>query len=88
VQHSDVASQTLDAFLKEAGLPPDAGTTGPNDWTIEKVLEEKTQYEASLVYEKVPGEDEDLGWSLPGEEYEFVCLFGSSLSDVTGSGGC
>ncbi|KAL8796609.1 MAG: hypothetical protein Q9195_000999 [Heterodermia aff. obscurata] len=34
-------NDTLDAFIVEAGLPPDAGTTRTGDLTIEKVLEEK-----------------------------------------------
>jgi hypothetical protein len=63
-----IVFQTLDAFLKEAGLPPDAGTTASDDWTVEKILEEKRQYDASIVYEKVSGEETTRKWSLPGKD--------------------
>lgn len=65
-----IAFQTLDAFLKEAGLPPDAGVTAPGDWTVEKILEEKRQYDASIIYEKISGEENNQGWNLPGENIE------------------
>jgi WD40 repeat protein len=39
-------------------------TLNPGDWTIEKILEEKKQYDASLAYEK-KGNDDDVGWPLP-----------------------
>ena len=48
----------------EAGLSEDAVTLNEGDWTIEKILEEKKQYDASLTYEK-KGDDSDQGWSLP-----------------------
>ena len=63
-----IAFQTLDAFLKEAGLPPDAGATASGDWTLERLLEEKREYDASIVYEKVSGEERSRKWSLPGED--------------------
>jgi hypothetical protein len=74
-----IAFQTLDAFLKEAGLPPNAGATHPGDWTIEKILEEKKQYDASLVYERVSGKDEDQSWTLPGEEDDFTLSYQISI---------
>ncbi len=43
---------------------------------MEKILEEKKQYEASLVYEKVSGGEEDRGWSLPGERKGGSVSFG------------
>lgn len=52
--------------MQEARLPDDAGTTGPGDWTIEQIIEEKKQYDASLSFEKKPGENV-LGWRLPGK---------------------
>lgn len=66
-QSDPVALQTLDAFLRETGLPPDSGSTRPDDWTIENILEQKKQYDSSLVYEKVPPKDQGQGWSMPGE---------------------
>lgn len=62
--------QTLEAFLKEAGLPEDAGTTNPGDWTIEKILEEKKQYDLSLAFEK-KGDDRLTGWPLPAPSKAF-----------------
>ena len=56
--------QTLEAFLSEAGLPEDACTTNPGDWTIEKIIEEKRQFDTSLTFEKKPDEG-NLGWSSP-----------------------
>jgi len=58
--------QTLEAFLQEAGLSEDAGgITGPDDWTIEKILEEKKQYDASLAFEKKDNGRAEEGWSYP-----------------------
>ena len=58
-------SQTLDAFLEEAGLPPDAGTIERGDLTLEKILEEKKVFDLSERFERV-GIQENRGWSLPG----------------------
>ena len=57
-------NQTLDAFLSEAGLSEEASTTNPGDWTIEKILEEKKQFDTSLAFEK-KANDGNQGWSLP-----------------------
>ena len=65
--------QTYGAFVKEAGLPDDAGTTGPGDWTIEQILEEKKQYDSSLSFEKKPTENVH-GWKLPGKRTSLATL--------------
>lgn len=60
--------QTLDAFISEAGLPPDAGTMAKNSFTIEKLLEEKKSFDLSVQFEKL-GTDEDgtnTGWKARG----------------------
>ncbi|KAJ9615490.1 hypothetical protein H2200_001565 [Cladophialophora chaetospira] len=57
-------NETLTAFLAEAGLTEDEVTLNADDWTIEKILEEKKQYDVSLAYEK-KGDDGDAGWSSP-----------------------
>lgn len=62
-------TETLEAFIREAGLPRDVGQTSeePN-WTIEGILQEKKTFDQSLNFERY-GEDEknkDL-WSEPGE---------------------
>jgi WD40 repeat protein len=59
--------QTLGAYLTEAGLPEDAGDTKPGDWTIEQILEEKTQYDSSLAFER-QGEEGNSGWPLPAPD--------------------
>ncbi|KAF2756339.1 WD40 repeat-like protein [Pseudovirgaria hyperparasitica] len=56
--------KTLAAFITEAGLPPDAGTTSKHDSiTIEKVLEEKQAFDLVLNFEKVGLEDGNRGWN-------------------------
>ncbi|KAL9623977.1 MAG: hypothetical protein Q9160_001730 [Pyrenula sp. 1 TL-2023] len=58
--------ETLDAFLREAGLPQSAGVTGPNDLTIEKVLDEKRRFDASVRFERKGDEGQGKrGWTLP-----------------------
>ena len=52
-------------MIKEAGLEPDAGTTHAGDLTIEKILEEKKQFDASLAFEKTP-DSVTRGWTSPG----------------------
>lgn len=64
--HSE-AHQTLQAFLTEAGLPPEAGSTNPGDLTIEKVLEEKKVFDLSLNFEKFDIADDGRQWSSPGK---------------------
>ncbi|KIW65201.1 hypothetical protein PV04_07480 [Phialophora macrospora] len=82
--------ETLEAFLAEAGLTEDVVTLNPSDWTIEKILEEKKQYDASLAYEK-KGNDVDIGWPVPApstavEPQNFpvtsniLCVSGHSLN--------
>ena len=58
--------QTLDAFIIEAGLAPDAGTTEAGDLTIEKILEEKKQYDKSLAFERRP-KNGLQGWTSKGK---------------------
>ncbi|KAI9706191.1 MAG: hypothetical protein M1820_004952 [Bogoriella megaspora] len=57
--------ETLNAFLTEAGLPPDTGTLSKGDLTIENVLHEKKVFDLSLQFEKLDA-DEQLGqWQIP-----------------------
>jgi hypothetical protein len=58
--------QTLETFLSEAGLPPDAGSVKKGDLTIEKIVDEKRIFDLSLSFEKNCGIDGDGGWSHPG----------------------
>ena len=66
MRYSQLIVQTLETFVQEAGLKPDAGTTEPGDWTIERILEEKKQYDTSLNYEKHIDQTGN-GWSVPGK---------------------
>ncbi|PNS21473.1 Transcription initiation factor TFIID subunit 5 [Sphaceloma murrayae] len=57
-------SETLEAFLAEAGLPPDAGTVSRNSFTLEKLLDEKRTFDLSVRFEKLGENDNDTetGW--------------------------
>ena len=79
------------AFLTEAGISEDAITSNPGDWTIEQILEEKKQYDASLAFER-QGDDSDVGWPLPAPSNAVepdgvpllsnaLCVSGSSSRD-------
>jgi len=53
-------------FIKEAGLPPDAGSqTSKNDLTIEQILEEKKVFDLSVQFEKL-GDEGVKGWGSKG----------------------
>jgi hypothetical protein len=61
-------SETLDIFIREAGLPPDAGSIGvkhdvgstqtgddaegAEHWTLESIVQEKKKYDQSLRFER------------------------------------
>ncbi|KAL8999458.1 MAG: hypothetical protein Q9169_001663 [Polycauliona sp. 2 TL-2023] len=62
-------NETLEAFLEEAGLPPDAGSVGAGDLTIEKVLEEKKVFDLSLNFERFNVAEEGRQWTLPAPEH-------------------
>ncbi|THX34510.1 WD40 repeat-like protein [Aureobasidium pullulans] len=55
--------ETLDTFIREAGLPPSAGSTNRGDLTIEKILEEKQTFDMSLQFERLGTDDGAHGWS-------------------------
>ncbi|KAJ9370099.1 hypothetical protein DTO282E5_5159 [Paecilomyces variotii] len=67
-------TQTLDAFIREAGLPPNAGQVNSkaeesDGWTIENVIEEKKAFDQTVNFERY-GDDEDARekrdrWSSP-----------------------
>ncbi|KAL8990965.1 MAG: hypothetical protein Q9177_000502 [Variospora cf. flavescens] len=58
---------TLKAFLAEAGLPSNAGSTEPGDLTIEKVLGEKQVFDLSLAFERssIAGSGREWSFSAP-----------------------
>jgi hypothetical protein len=69
-------TDTLDAFIREGGLPPDVGlgsSDGDDDddeWTIEGVIQEKKTFDKAVKFERYR-DDEGSGsrkWSVPGKE--------------------
>ncbi|KAJ5444472.1 uncharacterized protein N7458_008344 [Penicillium daleae] len=62
-------SETLQAFIREAGLPPDAGqASGDNthNLTIQSLLEEKRAYDHSVNFERLGNESGEISfWQLP-----------------------
>ncbi|KAL1846185.1 hypothetical protein Plec18170_009301 [Paecilomyces lecythidis] len=55
-------TETLDAFIREAGLPSNAGqvnskTEGADGWTIESVIEEKKAFDQTVNFERYGDED-------------------------------
>lgn len=61
-------TETLRTFIREAGLPSDAGQSdGSNEWTIEGILDEKRAFDETLRFERYGVEDEkhDI-WTVPG----------------------
>jgi hypothetical protein len=64
---TEFQTQTLNAFIGEAGLSQDAGDTEGGDLTLETLLDEKNKFDLSLRFEKLGVEDDKLGWSRPGK---------------------
>jgi hypothetical protein len=67
-------NETLETFIREAGLPPSVGANGGagtsfDEWTIEGVIQEKRTFDQSLNFERygdgVKGSARDI-WSVPG----------------------
>ncbi|PGH16053.1 hypothetical protein AJ79_02033 [Helicocarpus griseus UAMH5409] len=64
-------TQTLAAFIEEAGLPEQAGSFEPGlsdeNWTIEKIMDEKKTFDKSLGFERVGGKRGDglPKWKVP-----------------------
>ncbi|KAK7556761.1 WD40-repeat-containing domain protein [Phyllosticta citricarpa] len=57
--------KTLEAFLEEARLPQDAGSTAKGDISLEQILREKELFDLSLNFEKLGVEDESKAWREP-----------------------
>ncbi|SMQ50680.1 unnamed protein product [Zymoseptoria tritici ST99CH_3D1] len=58
-------NESYEAFVREAGLPRDAGTTSKGDLTLETLLEEKRVFDVSVRFEKLGVDDGKGKWSLP-----------------------
>jgi hypothetical protein len=58
--------QTLNAFIGEAGLAPDAGSVSEGDSiTIEQILQEKKTFDLSINFEKLRLDGGERGWLVP-----------------------
>lgn len=69
--------ETLDIFIREAGLPSDAGVVnmnkldesdGVDKWTLEGIIREKKRFDQTLSFERyghLPVKKD--GWSVPGK---------------------
>jgi hypothetical protein len=73
-------AETLEAFIREAGLDPDVGQSSgddTNNWTIQSLIEEKHTYDQTVNFERY-GEDnqESALWSEPGEFRFFLSALG------------
>lgn len=64
--HKLTHRQTLNAFIKEAGLAPDVGASTSDQVTIEQILQEKKTFDLSLNFEKL-GVDTERRWLTPGQ---------------------
>ncbi|KAF2000249.1 WD40 repeat-like protein [Amniculicola lignicola CBS 123094] len=65
--------ETLASFIKEAGLPKDAGSTSSNTMTIEQILQEKKTFDLSINFTKMRLEDQNHGWYLPDPRTPRIC---------------
>ncbi|KAF1951704.1 hypothetical protein CC80DRAFT_191943 [Byssothecium circinans] len=55
-------TETLNAFIREAGLPSDTGSASGSKISIEQILQEKKTFDLSLNFEKLGVQDEHRGW--------------------------
>ncbi|RHZ66338.1 uncharacterized protein CDV56_104542 [Aspergillus thermomutatus] len=63
-------TDTLNVFIREAGLPanagqPDGKTDDKSEWTIEGILEEKQTFDESLKFERYGQNEEKDVWTVP-----------------------
>lgn len=64
-------TETLQAFIREADLPVDAGQSSGDDTqnlTVQRLLEEKRAFDHSANFERYGDETKgNDGWTVPGE---------------------
>lgn len=64
-------TETLQAFIREAGLALDAGQASGDDThnlTIQSLLEEKKAYDHSVSFERLGNESGEISsWRIPGK---------------------
>lgn len=75
-------TETLRTFIREASLPSDAGQSdGANEWTIERILDEKRVFDETLKFERyADGNEAHDVWSVPGMSFELVFPTPSQLT--------
>lgn len=74
-------SETLDTFIREAGLPPsiylDKSTEADSvaQWTLEGIIQEKKKFDRSLSFERYgDSQFKKDEWSMPGKAiYQLRC---------------
>jgi hypothetical protein len=69
--------ETLDTFIREAGLPSDAGmvninksdeTDGVDKWSLEGIIREKKKFDQTLSFERYgDSQVKKDEWSVPGK---------------------
>lgn len=68
--------ETLDTFIREAGLPSDAGLVtrkssdeagGLDKWTLESIIQEKKRFDQTLSFERYGDSQAKDEWSVPGK---------------------
>jgi hypothetical protein len=69
-------SETLEAFIREAGLDPDVGQSPEdNNWTIQSLIEEKENYDQTVNFERYAEDNQQSAlWSEPGGSQFFSLL--------------
>lgn len=64
-------TDTLQAFVREAGLPPDVGHSSgddTNNWSIQSLIEEKKAFDHTAAFERYGDDDKKNNqWTLPGK---------------------
>lgn len=69
-------NETLHTFIREAGLPCDAGVVNRNKadeangidkWTLEGIIQEKKKFDQTLSFERYGDSQAEDEWSVPGK---------------------
>lgn len=69
-------NETLETFIREAGLPSDVGAFNRNKsdesdsvgkWTLEGIIQEKKKFDQTLSFERYGDSQAKDEWSVPGK---------------------
>ena len=76
--------ESLEAFIREADLPVDAGQSSgddTNNWTIQSLLEEKKAFDHTANFERYGKSNKETeSWSVPGESSIWLALSALSIN--------